>query len=73
MFTVQPNKLSSEFVVNYILAEQDENRLEKTMRQVISEALKGVALSDWNPSGTGTEIQTTNGVSNQADTPLDEI
>lgn len=45
LFTAQPSKLRSEFVVNCILEAQETERLEKIVRREFSEALKGAAIS----------------------------
>lgn len=75
LFTSQPSKLRSEFVVGCILAVQEENRLEKTIHKVISEALKNVALSA-HPPERDMDLQRTEDVSKLPDVliaSLDEI
>lgn len=76
LFTAQPNKLRSEFVVNCILAEQEENRLEKVVRQVITETLKDATFSVATPKKDEADFQTTGDVSdlpNALLSSLDEL
>ena len=67
LFTSQPNKLRSEFVVNCILTVQEENRLEKTIHKVISEVLKDVAISTHNTPKGNMDLQMTEDVSKLPD------
>jgi hypothetical protein len=76
LFSAQPNKLRSEYVVNCILESQVENRMEKTMRHVITEALKDVSFSVAVPQDAKANIQTTKDISDLPDvllSSLDEI
>ena len=66
LFTAQPNKLRSEFVVSCILAVQEGNRLEKMIHKVISEALKDVVLSAHTPE-RDMDLQRTEDVSKLPD------
>ncbi|MEM5768299.1 MAG: plasmid segregation centromere-binding protein ParR [Bacillota bacterium] len=45
LFSAQSDRQRSEYVVDCILKAQQENRLEDTMRRVISEALNGISLT----------------------------
>ncbi len=73
LFSAQPNKLRSEYVVNCILELQDENRLEKTIQRVIGEALKDVSISVPNPKNTAIKLQTTKSVSDLPDVLLSSL
>ena len=67
LFTAQPSKLRSEFVVSCILESQDAKRLEKMVRREVSEALKGIAISVDSPPITEANIQATENVSDLPD------
>lgn len=73
LFMAQPNKLGSEFVVNCILAAQEESRLEKMMRMVIAQALNDVDISVHNPPNTDTDLQTTEDVTCLPDVLIDSL
>ena len=73
LFISQPNKLGSEFVVNCILAAQEENRLEEMVRQVVMENLKDVTLSVHNPPRAGVDMQTTEDLSCLPDALIDSL
>jgi len=45
IFSMQPDKLKSEYVISCILQAQQTERLETVIRQTISEALKGLKLT----------------------------
>ena len=73
LFTAQPSKLGSEFVVNCILAVQDENRMERTIQEVILEALQAIAFSIATPQNVETNIQATEDVSDLPDALLSSL
>ena len=75
-FTAQPSKLRSEFVVSCILESQKENRLERMIRQVISEALQDGSFATADLQQTAENIQATEDLSDLPDvllSSLDEI
>jgi len=45
IFTEQPEKLRSEYVISCILRAQEEERLENLIRQTIRDALAGCKIS----------------------------
>ena len=76
IFSTQASKLRSEFVVNCILACEDEKFLEKTIRHTIEEALKDVSFSVSNLREESVELQMTENVAELPDvllTSLDDI
>lgn len=73
LFTAQPNKLRSEYVVNCILESQEEERLEKTIRQVIEEALKEVSLSVSTLQNADMDLQATEDISDLPDALLSSL
>lgn len=76
LFSAQSGKLRSEYVVDCILQAQQENRLEDTMRRVISEALSGIALTAPAPESVTADLQMTERLSDLPDallSSLDEI
>ena len=73
LFTAQPNKLGSEFVVNCILAAQDKSRLEEMIRQVVLEALKDVTLSVHNPPCKDADLKKTEDISCLPDVLIDSL
>ncbi len=73
LFSAQPNKLRSEYVVNCILVSQEGKRLEKTIQRVIEEALKDVSISAPVPKNTEIELQATKSVSDLPDVLLSSL
>ena len=76
IFSAQSGKLRSEYVVDCILKAQEQNRLEKTIRQVITESLNSVSLSAPAAKDTTTDLRTTDSLSDLPDallSSLDEI
>ena len=49
LFSAQPDRSRSEFVISCILQARQENRLESIIRQTISEALAGIRFADRKP------------------------
>ena len=74
LFSVQSGRLRSEYVVDCILQTQKENRLEDTMRRVISEALNGISLTAPNmEKKTMIDLQMTESLSDLPDTLLSSL
>lgn len=73
LFSEQPNKLRSEYVVNCILKSQEENRLEDTIRRVIEAALKNTAFSIADSQGAEVSLQATNDISDLPEALLSSL
>ncbi len=76
LFSAQSGKRRSEYVVDCILQAQQENRLEETIRKVLSETLKDITLAVPETEKTTTDLQTTKSLSDLPDvllSSLDEI
>ncbi len=76
IFSAQSGKLRSEYVVDCILKAQEQNCLEKIIKQVITEALKSASFSTTATEHTTTDLQTTDSISDLPDvllSSLDEI
>lgn len=63
LFSEQPDKRRSEFIIDCILKAQQESRLEEVIRQTISEALAAISLSGFVNSETPTKLQSTDNIS----------
>ncbi len=63
LFSAQPDKGRSEFVIDCILKAQQESRLEEVIRQTISKALEGISLSGLVKSETPPQLQSTDSIS----------
>ena len=73
IFTAQPTKLRSEFVVNCILESQVEIRMQRTIREVISVALKDATFMTAVPQQAAGSIQATEDVSDLPDALLSSL
>jgi len=73
LFSEQPNKLRSEYVVNCILKAKEENRLEETIRRVIEATLKNAAFSIVDSQGAEASLQATNDISDLPDALLSSL
>ena len=76
LFSAQSGRLRSEYVVECILKTDQDNRLEDTMRKVITEALKDVQLTAPATKRVTAESQATQRLSDLPDAllaSLDEI
>lgn len=71
LFSAQSGKRRSEYVVDCILQEQQENHLEKTMRRIITEALKEITLAV--PDAKNKTLRTTNRISDLPDALLNSL
>ena len=49
LFSAQPDKGRSEFVINCILQAEQGNRLEAVIRQSVSETLAGIRFAEREP------------------------
>jgi len=63
LFSAQPDKGRSEFVIDCILKTQQENRLEETIRQTILETLSRLSLSASSNPVAPSELHSTNNLS----------
>ena len=59
----QPDKKRSEFVIDCILKVQQEEHLEKVIRQTIIEALSGLTFPASDNSNAPSELQSTENIS----------
>ncbi len=76
LFSAQSGKRRSEYVVDCILQAQQDNRLEETIRKVITETLKDVSISARATESITTDLRTTECLSDLPDSlisSLDEI
>ena len=67
LFSVQTDKMRSEFVIDCILKAQQENRMEDVVRQSISEALSGISLHVSDTSVIPSKLQVTENISDLPD------
>ena len=63
LVSAQPDKMRSEFVIDCILKVQQEEHLEKVIRQTIVEALAGHTLPASVDSSAPAELQSTENIS----------
>ena len=76
VFTEQPDKGRSDFVVDCILKAQQENQLAELIRQTITEALAGISLRPVVHSDVSSELHATESITDLPDAlicSLDEI
>ena len=62
-FSAQSGRLRSEYVIDCILKTQEHNRLEDTIRRIVSEALKDVSFATPVIVSTAAELHTTESLS----------
>ncbi len=73
LFSAQSGKQRSEYVVDCIIKAQDENRLEKTIQQIIMEALKGISFSTPVEKNKTVDLQTTENITELPDALLSSL
>ena len=73
LFSAQSAKRRSEYVVDCILQTQQENRLDETIRRIISEALKDVAISAPIAEMATADLHTTENLSDLPDVLLSSL
>ncbi len=76
VFTEQPDKGRSDFVINCILKAQQENQLAELIRQTITEALAGISPRPLDHSDTSSDLHATKNISELPEAlicSLDEI
>ncbi|HWR20047.1 MAG TPA: hypothetical protein VN608_10530 [Clostridia bacterium] len=49
LFSAQPDRSRSEFIINCILQAEQESRLEAVIRKSVSEALEGIRFVERKP------------------------
>lgn len=59
LFSDQPDKMRSEFVIDCILRAQQESRMEEVIQQTILKALAGISLHVPATSETPSKLQST--------------
>jgi hypothetical protein len=67
LFSAQPDKMRSEFIIDCILNAQQEDRLENAIRQTVSNALAGISLHVSDISDSPPKIQPTENISDLPD------
>ena len=67
LFSAQPDKMRSEFVIDCILKTQQEDRMEEVIRQTILKALAGISLHVPDTSDTPSKLQSTENISDLPD------
>jgi hypothetical protein len=73
LFSAQSERRRSEYVVDCILQAQQENRLDETIRRIISEALKDVAISTPIAEKATVNLHTTENLSDLPDVLLSSL
>lgn len=73
LFSAQSGKRRSEYVVECILQAQQENRLEETIRKVLTEALKDISLPTHVLEKKTTDLQMTDSLSDLPDALLSSL
>jgi hypothetical protein len=76
LFSAQPDKARSEFIIDCILKFKQEDRLEAVIRQTISESLTGITLHVSASSKTPSILQPTENISdlpNELVASMDDI
>ena len=76
LFSAQSGKQRSEYVVDCIIKAQDENRLEKTIQRIITEALRGISFPAPSVDNKTADLRTTEDITELPDgllSSLDEI
>lgn len=73
LFSAQSGKQRSEYVVDCIIKAQDENRLEKTIQQIIVEALKSISFSTPVEENKTADLQTTEKIADLPDALLSSL
>jgi hypothetical protein len=67
LFSAQPDKMRSEFVIDCILKVQQEDRIEEVIRQTVSKALADISLHVSDTSDTSPKMQPTENISDLPD------
>ncbi len=62
LFSAQPDKGRSEFVIDCILKTQQENRLEEVIRHTIIESLSGLTVTAPGKLDASSELQPTKNI-----------
>lgn len=73
LFSVQPAKRRSEYVVDCIIKAQDESHLEKKLQQIIMEALMGISFSNPSAENETADLQTTENITELPDALLSSL
>ncbi len=73
LFSAQSGKRRSEYVVECILQAQQENRLEETIRKVLTEAFEDISLSALVMEKKTTDLQMTESLSDLPDVLLSSL
>ena len=73
LFSAQSGKRRSEYVVECILQAQRENRLEETIRKILTEALKDMTLHTRVLEKKSTDLQMTESLSDLPDVLLSSL
>jgi hypothetical protein len=63
LFSAQPDKIRSEFVIDCILKTQQEDHMEEVIRQTIINVLEGFSLHVSDTSKTPSKLQSTENIS----------
>jgi len=73
MFSAQPDKTRSEFVIDCILKAQQEDHVKEMIRHTIIEALAGVTLQVSASSKAPSKLQPTENISDLPEALIDSM
>jgi hypothetical protein len=73
LFSAQPDKMRSEFVIDCILKAQKEDHMDEVIRQTILEALAGISLHVPDASETPSKLQSTESITDLPETLVDSM